>query len=68
MNPGLYPLIIPSGSIGNVWTSVLIGYTLYVSSFSPNSGSIQGGTVVTVYGEGFRLSLNLLIIQLNFYL
>jgi hypothetical protein len=32
----------------------MMQYTLYVSSFSPNTGSIRGGTTVTVYGEGFR--------------
>ena len=35
---------------------MIIQYTLYVSSFTPNTGSIRGGTTVTVYGEGFRYS------------
>ena len=68
MNPGLYPLIIPCGTIGNAWTSILIGYTLYVSSFTPNAGSIQGGTIVTVYGDGFRYFINPCVIKLDFQL
>jgi len=32
-------------------------YTLYISSFTPNAGSIMGGTEVDIYGEGFRLFL-----------
>jgi len=31
-----------------------IEYKLYVSSLRPNIGSIKGGTLVTVYGDGFR--------------
>ncbi len=31
-----------------------IEYVLYVSSVTPNVGSIRGGTVATVYGDGFR--------------
>ena len=29
-------------------------YTFAVTSFTPNAGSIRGGTVVTVNGAGFR--------------
>ena len=74
MAPGLYNLIIPTGSMGNAqWdfycylklseinffkffkrTTVVMEYRLYVSSFTPNTGSINGGTTVSVYGEGFR--------------
>jgi len=34
--------------------STMIEYKLYVSSISPQVGSIRGGTRVFVYGEGFR--------------
>jgi hypothetical protein len=31
-----------------------VEYVLFVSSITPNTGSIRGGSVVTVYGDGFR--------------
>jgi hypothetical protein len=34
-----------------------IEYELYVSSVTPNIGSIRGGTFVNVYGSGFRYFL-----------
>ncbi len=30
---------------------------MYVSSITPNVGSVRGGTVVTVYGDGFRFEI-----------
>jgi hypothetical protein len=49
-------------------------YTLYISSFTPNAGSVMGGTEVDIYGEGFRFfiynlnkTINILSkFQLNF--
>lgn len=54
LNPGTYQLIIPSGSSGNALVNTVLEYKLYISSISPNVGSIRGGTLVTINGEGFR--------------
>jgi len=32
----------------------MVEYKLYVSSFTPQAGSIRGGSKVVVYGDGFR--------------
>ena len=36
-----------------------IEYTLFVSSITPNVGSIRGGTLTTVYGNGFSTNCSL---------
>ena len=41
-----------------------IEYILYISSITPNIGSIRGGSLVTVYGDGF--STNCSLNQINF--
>jgi hypothetical protein len=42
-----------------------IEYKLYVSSFTPQTGSIRGGNKVVVYGEGFRYNFNFLFLTLR---
>ena len=59
MNPGVYKLVIPSGPLGNAKCNIPLEYTLYVSSFTPQAGSIRGGSVVTVYGDGFSTNCSL---------
>lgn len=45
-------------SVGNAWNyqpeNFHLNYVLEISSVSPNSGSINGGTLVTVSGNGFN--------------
>lgn len=53
-NPGLYDLAISAGTLGNIRVSTQIEYKLYVTSISPQVGSIRGGQLVNIYGEGFR--------------
>ncbi|CAF0814130.1 unnamed protein product, partial [Brachionus calyciflorus] len=54
MNPGLYPLVIPTGAYGNVKVDFQFEYVFYVSSFSPKVTSKRGGSRVVVYGSGFN--------------
>lgn len=54
--PGLYNLVIKDAVNGNAHVNTEIEYKLYISSISPNIGSIQGGTVINVHGEGFSQS------------
>jgi len=49
-----YILILLTNKNKNKRVSTQIEYQLYVSSITPNIGSIRGGTVVNVYGAGFR--------------
>lgn len=56
MQPGLYNLVIEDAVNGNAHVNTQIEYKLYISSISPNIGSIQGGTVINVYGDGFSQS------------
>lgn len=50
---GIYDLNLLLASSGLARALQKIEYKHYVSSFSPNIGSIRGGSVVSVYGEGF---------------
>ncbi|CAF0710276.1 unnamed protein product [Brachionus calyciflorus] len=59
MNPGVYELLIPHGDLGNIKATTLIEYKLYISSIKPKIGSIRGGTLVTIYGEGFSRNCSL---------
>ena len=38
----------------NYRTSTNLVYTFAITSFSPNSGSIRGGTILNINGAGFR--------------
>lgn len=53
LQPGMYDLNLMLEFAGLVRVLQKIEYRLYVTSFSPNIGSIRGGSVVSVYGEGF---------------
>lgn len=53
LEPGSYDLNLMLESAGFARVLQKIEYTLYVTSFTPNVGSIRGGSVVSVYGEGF---------------
>jgi len=51
--PGIYDFKLLLQSSGLARVDQKIEYRLYVSSFTPNIGSIRGGSTVTVYGDGF---------------
>lgn len=53
LEPGSYGLNLMLESAGFARVLQKIEYTLYVTSFTPNIGSISGGSLVSVYGEGF---------------
>lgn len=53
LQPGSYDLNLLLESSGLARVAQKIEYKLYVTSFTPNIGSIRGGSVVSVYGEGF---------------
>lgn len=57
--PGLYKLNILIEGLGMVKVNSQIEYKLFVSSFTPRIGSIRGGSLVTVYGEGFSTECQL---------
>jgi len=50
--PGTYPLVV-STAVGNATGSADITYTLRVDNVYPTSGSQDGGTDITITGEGF---------------
>ncbi|XP_033493349.2 PKHD1 like 1, tandem duplicate 1 [Epinephelus lanceolatus] len=51
---GTYPVFVSFPSLGNAGGNIFhFTYQLIVSSFSPLSGSVAGGTVLTVTGFGF---------------
>ncbi len=59
LEPGLYNLNILIEGLGMVKVSSQIEYKLFVSSFTPRVGSIRGGSLVTVYGQGFSTDCRL---------
>ena len=54
LNPGLYDLVISLGNFGNALVNTKLDYQFYISSVSPSVGSIRGGTLVTINGQGFK--------------
>ena len=53
MPAGLQEVSIKDEISGYAHVNTPLEYQLYVSSFEPRSSSIQGGSLVTIYGEGF---------------
>jgi len=53
MQPGFYDLSVHIPGIGLARVPSQIEYRLYVASFLPRIGSISGGTLITVSGDGF---------------
>ena len=51
--PGIYDLKLLLETSGYARVTQKVEYKLYVSSFTPNIGSINGGSKVTIYGDGF---------------
>jgi hypothetical protein len=51
--PGIYDLKLLLETSGYARVTQKVEYKLYVSSFTPNIGSISGGSKVTIYGDGF---------------
>ncbi|CAF0756351.1 unnamed protein product [Brachionus calyciflorus] len=67
LNPGLYDIVIPTGSLGNALVDTKLEYQFYVSDISPSAGSIRGGTLVTINGAGFSSNCTLNIVSFGIY-
>lgn len=53
MKPGIYEFVLLFNESEIVKSTIAIEYRLFVTSFSPQLGSIRGGTVVELNGDGF---------------
>lgn len=54
MQPGLYDLIIPTQNLGYTKVDEKLEYSFFVSYFTPKLSSIQGGSLITIVGGGFK--------------
>ncbi len=46
-------------------TNVKANYALYISSFTPQLGSLRGGTIIEINGEGFNINCSLNRVTFN---
>ncbi len=66
LQPGQYKLIVFETDTGNKLNSLFsFEYVLFVASFSPTIGSIRGGTLLQLNGDGFS-SNNCYLNKINF--
>ena len=55
MPPGFYELIVTETATGNnIKSAFSLEYVLFVASFTPHIGSIRGGTLLHIFGDGFN--------------
>ncbi|XP_063605340.1 fibrocystin-L-like [Penaeus indicus] len=65
LSPGVHPVTVYTGSRGFASGSASVTYTLKVTSYSSATGSVKGGTIMVIRGEGFGSNCSFLQVDLG---